>query len=51
MLAMDWGGGGSAGRVARTRLVTGGCFSGVALRWATNLTPNLLSLFFTHCST
>jgi hypothetical protein len=44
MLAMDWEGAGSAGRVARSRLVTGTCFSSVALRRVTNLAPTTLSL-------
>jgi hypothetical protein len=44
MFAMDWGGGGSDGRVARSQLVTGACFSTVALRGATNLAPTALSL-------
>jgi hypothetical protein len=44
MFAMDWGGGGSDGRVARSQLVTGACFSTVALRGVTNLAPTALSL-------
>jgi hypothetical protein len=43
MLETDWGGGGSAGRVAHSRLLTGAYFSGVVLRRATNLAPAALS--------
>jgi hypothetical protein len=46
MLAMDWGGGESTGRVICNRLMTVACFSCVALHRATNLSPTALSLLY-----